>query len=234
MASAQRVNQQLSEWLAGSKVPVWDLFIKLPDGLDEALLERVWKKYLRDPHGIGVAGRALNPNYLELFLRCVEAQPSSPQRSAALATPPGPPKQRVKILGELLKKTRQLGVFSMSRSQASARAREFAKDPHFVAAAQQLVLAAKFADDRAYWRYSMIEVLLNDGSAESIDALLPLVHEAVQQRQDDLDALRSLLARLKNPKPALAPLRELLEGAAEAQPGRHQFERLRSGSPRRR
>ncbi|MFT3714141.1 MAG: hypothetical protein QM817_41290 [Archangium sp.] len=227
MASAARVNQQLTEWLGGADVPIWDLFIKLPDGLDETLLTRVFAKFLKDPHRIGVVGRALNPTYVELFLKSVEKLPSSPQRSAALSVPQRPAKERSKILGSVLKKTRQLNVFSMSRSQASSRAREFAKDEHFVAAAQQIVLAAKFSDDRAYWRYSMIEVLLNDASAESLDALLPVVHAAVKERADDFDALRALLQRLKNPKPTLAPLRELLEGAAGSQPGRQEFERLR-------
>lgn len=230
MATAAHVNKQLTQWLDGTgSVPLWNLFIALPDGLDEALLTKVLKKYLRDPHSIGVAGRRLNPSYLELFLKCVAALPQSPERFAALATPSsGTAAARAKLLSSNLDKTRKLNVFSMSRSQASARAREFAKDAAFVAAAQQILLGAKFSDDRAFWRYSLIEVLLNDASAESIDALLPVVHGAVQKREDDFDALRALLQRLKKPKPSLGPLRELLEGAADAQPGRQQLERLRS------
>ena len=38
--SKVRFERQLERWLAGDPVPIWDLFIKLPDGLDEALLAR--------------------------------------------------------------------------------------------------------------------------------------------------------------------------------------------------
>lgn len=218
LTKANRFEGKLRAWLRGEQLAIWDLFIQFPDGLDLALVEKVFTKFLAgrgaDSHAIGVAGRRLNPQYLDLFLKVVATLPPSPARFAALATPQsGSPMERSMNLTELLDKTRKLGVFSMSRSQAAARAREFALDPHFVAAAQTIVQHASFTH-REHWRWTMIETLLNDASSASLDALLPLVTRALAEKSDDLETLVDVVTRLKNPKPELTPLRALL-GIAE-------------------
>ncbi|MFO0597878.1 MAG: hypothetical protein U0228_21430 [Myxococcaceae bacterium] len=207
MPSVANVTAQLERWVAGDDaVKFYDLVIHLPDGLDEKLVEKSLRRFLRSrphhgDHTIGVAGRQLNPSYLEVFLRVVAKQASSPLRFAALATPAsGTPSERARQLGKNLKMTQQLGVFSMSRSQAAARARAFAKDPHFVTAAQTIVQAARFRPGRTFHFWTLVDVLLNDGSPESMDALLPLTARALKKRKgDEFEVLRELVHRVKSP-----------------------------------
>lgn len=199
-------------------VTAWALFGALPSGLDHALVRAAFARAMTTSHGVRSAGRKLNPEYVELFVEEAARHPSWPDCIAAIALPSGPRAQRARQLGELLKKIDQLGVFSMSRSQAEARVRAFAKDELFVEVARQIVAAGEFDDVRAFHRYAFVAVLVEDASPESLDALLPLVHAALD-RGEELDVLRDIVARRKTPSPALAPLRALLERSAAAREG---------------
>jgi hypothetical protein len=217
VAQATRVLQAFVQGeAAGAKA--WSLFAALPSGLDGDLVRAAFAKAMASRHGVASTGRRLNPEYLELFVDNASQQPTWPECIVALALPSGTPAWRAKQAGESLRKLGQLGVFSQSRSQTEARVRSFAQDSLFVEVVRQVVTAGEFEEHRDFHRYALIAVLVEDASAESIDTLLPLV-DAALKHGESLDVLRRIVAARKAPKPALAPLRELLETRAAVRAG---------------
>ena len=219
MASVAAATKTLEHYLAsGEEGALRTLFISLPDGLPPELLRGVFERFLTKGHAVSVAGRRLNPHYVDLFLEVLEGKPLWPESVAARSLAANSPEVRAAQLSEVLRKVGQLGIFSMSRSQSEARVREFAKDPALVEAARALV-RSPFAEGRAFHRFAFLSVLAEDASEESIDALLPFVHEALKKRDESLDVLRGVVRWRKKPKPALTPLIHLLEETAQSRAG---------------
>ncbi|MFT3839816.1 MAG: hypothetical protein QM723_22710 [Myxococcaceae bacterium] len=218
-ASVSKAQRMLESFAAGNDEPeLWKLWIALPDGLDEALVSKAFEEALKSPHAARAVGRGLNPSYLDAFLAALE-QKRWPESIAASALDGDSPKKRAQQLSELFRMLGQLGVFSMSRSQERERVRAFSRDRVFIEAARRLVVSAvEWEENRSWMPSSLITALMHDASPESMDALLPVVDRAVKGG-GDLDMLRRALGEVKDPKPALDPLRVMLEQSAVGRDG---------------
>jgi hypothetical protein len=218
-ASLQKAQRVLESFVEGNDEPeLWKLWIALPDGLDQELVTKAFARVLRRPHDARVVGRGLNPSYLDAFLEAL-AKKGWPESIAASALDGDSPKRRAQQLSEVFRMLGQLGVFSMSRSQERERIRAFSGDRVFIEAARRLVLSApEWEENRRWVHASLVAALMHDASPDSMDALLPLVDRAVKG-SGELDLLRRALEEVKEPKPSLAPLREMLEQSAETREG---------------
>ena len=190
-----------------------DLWISLPDGLNRGLVAEAMALGMRN-HGPAArsVGRRLNESYFDLFAAELQKYPRLPETIIVQTLPTD---GRQAALSEMFRKMRLL------LNGGDQRAKAFAKDPLFVTVCTAVVAGAKL--DWHSFR-SFVSVLLEAATPEALDVVLPHVERVIKTQGPELDGMRSLVKRRKNP--ALLQLSELLEGVAAERPGPRALERL--------
>jgi hypothetical protein len=216
---AERVLGALSRGEGVDHAEQWTVLRALPPGLDRELVFRAFETSLTRPHDASSLGTGLTPEYLELYRELVERRPTWPQAIAARHLTAATPQARAEELKVTITRLDQLGVFGLAPAQAEARVRAFAADPHFVEVVREVVAGADFAKGREFHRFTLMSVLLEEGSQESVDVLLPSIQRALEEGGAQLDGWRALLRSKRQLSAEVRPLRELLEARAASRRG---------------
>ena len=205
-----KATEVLEAFVATGDRRSWELWNSLPDGLSRPLVTRAMKRAMSDGHAARAVGRRLNDSYFDLFVAELRKHPRWPETIMTLSVPA---ERQRELLGELYRKLRLL---INARGNARERVRDFARDERFVQIVGAMMAGA---DLGPVLRSRCIGVLLESGSPEALDAVLPSVEAALKTQGSALVDLRDRLRAITKPAPALKPLIDTVEHTASLWPG---------------
>lgn len=206
MVSIQQATAVLEAFIAKDDRRMWSLWASLPDGLNSTLVSRAMHRAMGDGHSARAVGRRLNEAYVDLYLAELEKHPRWPETIVAKMVPN-------EQLGEMFRKMRLL---QNARGLAMERIRPFAKDQYFVHALTAMLIGA---DLEQHFLYRVVAILLEAGTDDAVDALLPFFDKVIVEQGEQLTHLRRMVRALKQPKAAVQPLVAKVEEVAGARAG---------------
>jgi hypothetical protein len=175
----------------------------LPKGLDPKLMRRVFEKLLSEEFELQTFGGTLIDEYVPLAQEVLAKKKTVDAifitNHEGARTPAG--------FRDTVK--RLIALSTMTPKKKLANMKAAAKDPQWLSACQTTV-AVKGAE-----AWLQLSVLAHDGSEESADIMLPLVHKALKEKDEELDFLVDLLDDRSLATPTMKPIFAALDGAQD-------------------